>query len=112
MRIHQEILLTPVNDSPSRGLPSPVAADRRRAVIEGISPSIDGGRFPIKRVVGENLSVEADVFADGHDVLRVSVRHRLLTPHEHQASWTMTPMTALGNDRWRAEIPMEAEGYV
>ena len=112
MRIHQENLLTPVNDSPSRGLPSPVAADRRRVVIEGVTPSIDGGRFPIKRTVGERVTVEADVFADGHDVLRVSVRHRSLKPDEHQAAWTMTPMTALGNDRWRAEITVEAEGYV
>ena len=42
--------------------------DRRRVVIEGIRPQVDGGRFPIKRVVGDEVLVEADVFADGHDV--------------------------------------------
>ena len=42
---------------------------RIRVVIENIRPSVDGGRFPVKRVVGESLVVEADCFADGHDVI-------------------------------------------
>jgi starch synthase (maltosyl-transferring) len=51
---------------------------RRRAVIEAVSPEIDGGRFPIKRVVDEAVRVEADIFADGHAALRavVTYRHR------------------------------------
>ncbi|HJR75810.1 MAG TPA: maltotransferase domain-containing protein, partial [Nitrospiraceae bacterium] len=40
---------------------------RRRVIIEGVRPAIDGGRFPIKRVVGQSVVVEADVFTDGHD---------------------------------------------
>ena len=40
---------------------------RRRVVIEGVTPEIDCGRFPIKRVVGDMVRVEANVFADGHD---------------------------------------------
>ena len=40
---------------------------RRRVVIESVLPQIDCGRFPIKRIVGEKVVVEADVFADGHD---------------------------------------------
>src|SRR6516164_1751563 len=40
---------------------------RRRVVIERISPEIDCGRFPVKRVIGETVVVEADIFADGHD---------------------------------------------
>ncbi len=39
------------------------------AVIENLQPLIDGGRYPVKRVVGEDLVVEADVFKDGHDVV-------------------------------------------
>ena len=35
--------------------------------IEGIRPQVDGGRFPIKRIVGDEVVVEADVFADGHE---------------------------------------------
>ncbi|HEY3533692.1 MAG TPA: maltotransferase domain-containing protein, partial [Casimicrobiaceae bacterium] len=49
---------------------------RRRAVIEGIAPQVDGGRFPIKRIVGDRIEVEADCFADGHDVLACRLRHR------------------------------------
>jgi len=37
-------------------LPS-VIDGRRRVVIEGVTPEIDGGRFPVKRVVGETVTV-------------------------------------------------------
>ena len=40
-----------------------------RVVIEAVAPEIDGGRFPIKRVRGESVQVEADVLVDGHDVI-------------------------------------------
>ena len=43
---------------------------RRRVVIEAVSPAVDGGRFPIKRIDGDRVTVEADIFADGHDALR------------------------------------------
>jgi starch synthase (maltosyl-transferring) len=49
---------------------------RRRAVIENVKPEIDGGRFAIKRVVGESVTVEADIFADGHDLLRAVLKYR------------------------------------
>ena len=39
------------------------------AVIENLQPLVDGGRYPVKRVVGEDLVVEADIFKDGHDVV-------------------------------------------
>ena len=42
---------------------------RRGIVIERISPELDGGRHPVKRVVGDTLVVTADIFADGHDLL-------------------------------------------
>ena len=38
-------------------------------MIEGVEPQIDGGAFPIKRIVGDRVVVEADIFADGHEVL-------------------------------------------
>jgi starch synthase (maltosyl-transferring) len=46
---------------------------RGRVVIEKVLPQIDCGRFPIKRVVGEAVVVEADVFADGHDRISCQV---------------------------------------
>ena len=70
---------------------------RRRVVIEGITPVIDGGRFPIKRVYGEDVVVEADVFCDGHDMLGCVLRYR----QEGSAGWDEVPMEPLGNDRWR-----------
>ncbi len=38
-----------------------------RIAIEGVQPEIDGGRFAVKRAVGDVMTVEADVFCDGHD---------------------------------------------
>lgn len=49
---------------------------RQRAVIEGVKPEIDGGRFPAKRTVGETVVVEADIFTDGHDELSAVLRYR------------------------------------
>src|SRR6185437_7540750 len=48
-------------------MPDGPAAEQRRVIIEHVRPEIDGGRFPVKRVVGDTVIVEAAVFADGHD---------------------------------------------
>ncbi len=48
------------------------------AVIENLEPLIDGGRYPVKRVVGEDLVVEADIFKDGHDVVAAVLKWRIL----------------------------------
>lgn len=66
-------------------------------VIENLQPLIDGGRYPIKRVVGEDLTVEADVFKDGHDVVAATLRWRVLG----ETQWHETPMEYVDNDRWR-----------
>ncbi|MGZ5021395.1 MAG: alpha-1,4-glucan--maltose-1-phosphate maltosyltransferase [Chthoniobacterales bacterium] len=66
------------------------------AVIENLQPLVDGGRYPIKRAVGEDLVVEADVFKDGHDVVAARLKWRILG----ETRWHETPMTHLGNDRW------------
>ncbi|HEY0788691.1 MAG TPA: maltotransferase domain-containing protein, partial [Thermoanaerobaculia bacterium] len=70
---------------------------RRRVIIEGVSPEIDCGRFPVKRVPGEPVVVEADIFADGHDVLAAI----LLYKADGDRDWMRVPMEALVNDRWR-----------
>ena len=79
---------------------------RKRVAIEAVSPEIDGGRFPAKRAVGETVTVEADVFADGHDALAAVVRYR----HESSAAWNEVPMAPLVNDRWRGEFTVTALG--
>jgi starch synthase (maltosyl-transferring) len=77
-----------------------------RVVIEGISPEVDGGRFPAKRCVGDLVSVEADVFTDGHDTIAAA----LLFRHESAAAWTMTPMRSGDNDRWVGEFAAKELG--
>jgi starch synthase (maltosyl-transferring) len=86
--------------------PTLPASGRVRVVIEDLGPSVDGGRFPIKRVVGERVVVECDAFADGHDELAVRLRHRPPGTDE----WREVPMEPLGNDRYRAVFRVEVIG--
>jgi starch synthase (maltosyl-transferring) len=79
---------------------------RRRVIISGVSPEIDCGRFPVKRTVGEQVVVEADIFADGHEVLAC----RLLYRRAGAENWIEEPMTFLGNDRWRGSFRVEEMG--
>src|ERR1051326_3750333 len=80
---------------------------RTRVVIENVLPQIDGGRFPIKRVQGEAVIVEADVFSDGHDSLSCQLSYR----RESDSAWHVVPMTPLVNDRWRAQFTVSALGW-
>ena len=79
---------------------------RRRLVIESLSPEIDGGRFPIKRVLGDKVVVQADIFTDGHDALSAVLQFR----HGREPDWHETPMEFLLNDRWRGEFPTDRLG--
>ena len=71
-----------------------------RVVIENMKPEIDGARFPIKRVAGDRVVVEADIFADGYD----SISALLLYRKEDDSEWAETPMGPLVNDRWRGSF--------
>lgn len=77
-----------------------------RVAIESIRPSIDCGRFAVKRIVGQQVTVEADIFADGHDELTCVVQFR----RAGERSWQSSPMTSLGNDAWRGSFTVEATG--
>ncbi len=68
-----------------------------RVVIENVAPQVDGGRFPVKRTVGESVAVTADIHADGHDTLAAVLRYR----RENDREWTEVRMEALPNDLWR-----------
>jgi len=74
-----------------------VEEGRNRVVIEGVKPEIDGGRFPIKRTVGEKVIVEADIFADSHEVLSCVLLYR----KAEASHWLEVPMKFLVNDRWQ-----------
>jgi starch synthase (maltosyl-transferring) len=80
---------------------------RRRVVITGVSPAIDGGRYPIKRAIGESVVVEADIVADGHDALAGVLRYRQAGSEQ----WHEAPLEPIGNDRWRATFVVTALGY-
>src|SRR5437764_9926349 len=67
------------------------------AVIENLQPLVDGGRYPTKRIVGEDLVVEADIFKDGHDVVAAVLKWRVLG----ERRWRETSMAYVDNDRWR-----------
>ena len=68
------------------------------AVIENLQPLLDrGGRYPVKRIVGEDLVVEADIFKDGHDVVGAVLKWRV----GGKRDWRETPMVFVDNDRWR-----------
>jgi starch synthase (maltosyl-transferring) len=67
-----------------------------RIRIENATPVLDCGRFPVKRTVGEEVEVAADIFKDGHDVLGASVRYR--GPGGRR--WSAVPLEPLGNDRF------------
>ena len=82
---------------------------RLRAVIENLSPAVDGGRFAAKRIGGDTVVVEADCFTDGHDMLACLLLWRRDETGEEEA-WHETPMRALANDRWRGSFVAEAVG--
>jgi len=78
------------------------------AVIENIEPCLEGGRYPIKRVAGQDLRVAADIFKDGHDVLAAVLKWR----KQGQQKWFETPMLKLENDRWQGTCQLsENAGY-
>jgi len=80
---------------------------QQRVIIERVTPEIDGGRFYIKKVVGETVTVEADIFADGHDILRSRVLYR----HENDPEWAFSEMTLINNDRWTSSFQVQKQGF-
>jgi len=79
---------------------------KARVVIEGLTPQVDCGRFPARRVLGDSVLVEADVFADGHDAVAASLLYR----QESEAQWRISPMRFLGNDRWQGRFTVQTLG--
>ena len=91
----------------SRAPQTPIPTDGQcRAVIESVRPEVDNGRYAIKRSVGEPVTVEADVFVDGHDRLRSLLLYR----RESGREWSEISMTPLVNDRWSATFHVTEVG--
>jgi starch synthase (maltosyl-transferring) len=86
-------------------LPVETATEADRLVIEDVRPQVASG-FPVKRVVGERVTVEATIFADGHEQLAAE----LLWRPTGGSDWTALRMEQLPNDGWRAAFPLERLG--
>lgn len=86
----------------------PPPAGVGRIPIMGVSPVVDGGRFPAKAVVGEVVPVEVNAFREGHDAMGVQVV--LLRPDGTEHARTTARPTNPGLDLWTAEVQPDAEG--
>jgi starch synthase (maltosyl-transferring) len=78
----------------------------QRVVVEAVEPQVDCGRFAIKRTVGEEVAVTADVYADGHDAVAAVVLFR----KAGDPRWCEAPMRPLDNDRWQGSFRVDSLG--
>ncbi len=81
-------------------------AEAPRLVVETITPSVEGGDFPVKRVVGETVTVSATIYADGHEQLAAELLWRAIG----EKGWRSGRMTQLPNDAWTADMPLDRLG--
>lgn len=93
--------------APARRPESSDVPDGPRVVIEAVTPQLDAGRYPIKRIVGESVRVEADIYKDGHDLIGAQICYR--APGEQD--WRTTPMHYdYNSDRWSAVFTADRIG--
>ncbi|MEA2253503.1 MAG: hypothetical protein QOG70_3745, partial [Solirubrobacteraceae bacterium] len=81
-----------------------------RIRIEHPAPTVDDGRWPVKRTVGDTVDVGADIFRDGHEVLRAVVRYK--APGDRR--WHESPLVAVDAHhdgvRWEGAFTVEEPG--
>jgi starch synthase (maltosyl-transferring) len=82
------------------------AAAHARIVIENLAPSVEGGAFAAKRLVGEEVEVTAHIYTDGHE----AVAAHLLWRAEDEQDWHAVPMLEEGNDEWSAAFTPQRLG--
>ena len=80
--------------------------NQNRVIIEHLTPVIDGGIFQLKRVQGQSVHVEADIFSDGHDHLSAE----LIFTHNSSQQKEVVSMESLPNDRWQADFKVTELG--
>lgn len=79
---------------------------QQRIIIEHVTPQVDNGEYPVKRVAGDRVRVEADIFCDGHDVLSAEVLYKFSTGEK----WQRIPMQSGINDRWEGSFRVTRMG--
>jgi starch synthase (maltosyl-transferring) len=97
---HEVRLLHARRREPLRAEAPKLDPEAPRVVIANVSPAVDDGRFAVKRIVGDEVVVEADIFADGHALIAAE-----LVQGEHRI-----PMHLIRNDRWRASFVLDRIG--
>jgi starch synthase (maltosyl-transferring) len=97
----------PPTRSPPQG-EAPARSARRRVLVEAVTPRVDDGRYPAKRVVGDRVDVSCDLVSDGHDALAGAVFYRQSSPAE--TPWQAEGLRPLGNDRFGASFEVAALG--
>jgi starch synthase (maltosyl-transferring) len=83
-----------------------IAAAVARVIIANVSPEVDEGADAVKRIVGDELVVEADVFTDGHEQLAAELLFRA----QDDLDWSRLPMAPLTNDRWQGRVLLKRPG--
>ncbi|NTV30144.1 MAG: alpha-1,4-glucan--maltose-1-phosphate maltosyltransferase [Candidatus Omnitrophica bacterium] len=103
-KISSDAKPTPVA-KPASAVRSAPASRVPRIIIEKVTPQVDGGKYPVKRVVGERVVVRADVFGDGHDEVLAFLLYR----EASGSGWNKVRMKPLGNDLWIGSFNVENE---
>lgn len=80
---------------------------RSRVVIEEVTPQVNGGRYPACRIIGDEVTVTAAVFGDGHD----HIAARLLYKHKTERRWRFVTMRPVSNDIWTANFTVNKLGH-
>jgi starch synthase (maltosyl-transferring) len=101
---------TQVQPSPAKRRAGATKPPPERIVIQYPTPAVDDGRYPAKRVVGDRITVEADIFRDGHEILRAVVRYKAPDADDHQEAELTRIDAHLGGVRWAGSFAVDRPG--
>jgi starch synthase (maltosyl-transferring) len=74
--------------------------------VQRVTPQIDGGKYAVKRTVGDSVDVTARIFRDGHEVLGAAVRFK----PAGATRWQESRLRAVGNDEWVGSFAVDTPG--
>lgn len=78
-----------------------------KLTIVSIQPNVDGGRYPVKRVVGDLLTVHAVILKGGYETLGAELRVR----RRGSRKWQSVAMDySYNDDRWEASVALDEIG--
>ena len=104
-QLRLSIVATRKNDR--RTLLSSAGRRAEFVVIECVTPELDGGRHAVKRLVGDVVTVGADVIKEGHD----EIAARVLFKGPGDEDWSIAPMTYdYDTDRWSGTFAVDRIG--